>query len=163
MNLLLVRHAEAEDAAVSGADFTRKLTAHGQQSASDVARALRHCLSGSVLIWSSPLLRTHETAEYVAQALATPVSQYHDAIPAEDLNVLSQDWQALPELPDTLIVVGHQPHLGIWTTRITHISVPVKKASVTGIFLPKADRLEGELQWYALPEMLSRMVPFIRT
>ncbi|MBN2680599.1 histidine phosphatase family protein [Acidithiobacillus montserratensis] len=162
MNLILVRHAEAEDAAVSGSDFTRKLTAHGQQSATDVARALRHCLSGSVLVWSSPLLRTRETAEYIARALATPVSQYHEAIPAGDLNALSHDWQALPELPDTLIVVGHQPHLGIWTTRITHISVPIKKASVTGIHLPNANRLEGELQWYALPEMLSKMVPAIR-
>ncbi|WP_414039252.1 SixA phosphatase family protein [Acidithiobacillus sp. M4-SHS-6] len=163
MNLLLVRHAEAEDAAVSGSDFARKLTPHGRQTAADVARALRHCLSGSVLLWSSPLLRTRETADYIAQAFKTPVDRYHDAIPAGDLNALSRDWQALAEPPETLIVVGHQPHLGIWTTRITRISLPMKKASVTGIYLPKADHLKGELQWYALPKMMSRMVSAPRT
>ncbi len=154
MNLLLVRHAEAEDETVSGSDFARQLTRHGHETAAAVARGLRHCIHGSVLLWSSPLLRTRETAAYIAQAFGIEVESYHEAIPAGDLNTLSRDWQNLSKQPETLIVVGHQPHLGIWTTRLTRVSVPVKKASVIGIHLKAVDQLEGELQWYAQPEML---------
>jgi len=154
VNLLLVRHAEAEDETVSGSDFARQLTRHGQETAAAVARGLRHCIRGSVLLWSSPLLRTRETAAYIAQAFGIEVESYNEAIPAGDLNTLSRDWQSLSKQPETLIVVGHQPHLGIWTTRLTRVSVPVKKASVIGIHLKAVDQLEGELQWYAQPEML---------
>ncbi|MBU2737924.1 SixA phosphatase family protein [Acidithiobacillus concretivorus] len=154
MNLLLVRHAEAEDETVSGSDFERQLTRYGHETAAAVARGLRHCIQGSVLVWSSPLLRTRETAAYISQAFDVEVERYHESIPAGDLNTLSRDWQSLTSQPETLIVVGHQPHLGIWTTRLTRVSVPVKKASVMGIRLKAVDELEGELQWYALPEMM---------
>jgi len=154
VNLLLVRHAEAEDEAVSGSDFERKLTRYGHETAAAVAQGLRHCIQGSVLLWSSPLLRTRETAAYISQAFDVEVDRYHESIPAGDLNTLSRDWQSLSKQPETLIVVGHQPHLGIWIARLTRVSVPVKKASVIGIHLKAVDQLEGELQWYARPEML---------
>lgn len=157
MLLILVRHAEAEEAGVSGSDFTRKLTPHGHASALAVAHGLRQMLSGSITLWSSPLLRTQETAHYLAQALEVEVARYHEAIPAGDLGALQRDWQALPVRPDTLIVVGHQPHLGIWATRLTGVSLPVKKASVLGMHLSHPERLEGELHCYALPEMLAQM------
>lgn len=157
MNLLLVRHAEAEDATVSGADYTRKLTAHGHASAAGVAQGLQQCINGSVLLWSSPLLRTRETAAYIADAFSCPVDRYHEGIPAGDLDTLRQDWQALAKAPDTLILVGHQPHLGHWCAALTGVDLPVKKAACIAIELAAKDTPQGQLLWYALPEVLGAM------
>jgi len=157
VNLLLVRHAEAEDATVSGSDYTRKLTAHGHASAAGVAQGLQQCIKGSVLLWSSPLLRTRETAAYIADALSCPVDRYHEGIPAGDLDTLRQDWQVLAKAPDTLILVGHQPYLGHWCAALTGVVLPVKKAAAIAIALAENDALPGQLLWYALPEVLGGM------
>ncbi|MHB8237804.1 MAG: SixA phosphatase family protein [Acidithiobacillus ferrivorans] len=156
MDLLLVRHAEAEDAGDSGSDFDRRLTAHGHASAAEMAAGLALCVRNQVALWSSPLLRARETAAHLAQALGVAVSRYPDAIPAGDLGQLRHDWQSLSPQINTLIVVGHQPHLGVWGAQLMGISLPVKKASVIAIALDSAGT-GGQLLWYAQPEALARL------
>lgn len=156
MDLLLVRHAEAEDAGNGGSDFERRLTAHGHASAAEMADGLALCVRNQVALWSSPLVRTRETAAYLATALGVEVSSYHDAIPAGDLGQLRHDWQNLSPQTGTLIVVGHQPHLGIWAAQLMGISLPVKKASVIAIALDRSGT-GGQLLWYAQPVALARL------
>ena len=156
MDLLLVRHAEAEDAGDSGSDFERQLTAHGHASAAEMAEGLALCVHKPAVLWSSPLLRTRETAAYIGKALGVTVSNYPDAIPAGDLGQLRHDWQSLSPQSNTLIVVGHQPHLGVWGAQLMGISLPVKKASVIAIALDSAGT-GGQLLWYAQPAALARL------
>ena len=156
MDLLLVRHAEAEDAEAGGSDYARPLTVRGHASAIAMAAGLALCVRGSVTLWSSPLLRTRETAAHLSAALHVEVTRYHDAIPAGDLHRLRHDWQALSAQTDTLIVVGHQPHLGVWGALLMGVSLPVKKASAMAIALDRSG-IGGRLLGYALPETLARL------
>ncbi|MSQ20237.1 MAG: hypothetical protein EXR39_11960 [Betaproteobacteria bacterium] len=59
MDLLLWRHAEAEDGAN---DLARKLTKRGEKQASRVASWLLERLPEQVLLLSSPAVRTRQTA-----------------------------------------------------------------------------------------------------
>ena len=156
MDLLLVRHAEAEDADNGRSDFERQLTAHGRATAEEMADGLALCIRDQIALWSSPLVRTRETAAYLAAALGVQVSSYHNAMPTGDLGQLRHDWQNLLPQTGTLIVVGHQPHLGIWGAQLTGISLPVKKASVMAIALDRTGT-GGQLLWYAQSTALARL------
>ncbi|MEK6298982.1 MAG: histidine phosphatase family protein, partial [Paraburkholderia tropica] len=61
MNLILWRHAEAEDFASS--DLARQLTTRGRKQAQNVARWLRSRLPDDAVILASPAARTIQTAE----------------------------------------------------------------------------------------------------
>ena len=157
MDLILVRHAEAEDAPPGGADQDRELTAHGRKVAAAMAQGLARCVEGRTLLWTSPLPRARQTAERVAHVLEMVIDREHDAIPAGELDVLHADWRSLARRPDTLILVGHQPHLGLWAERLTGVALPIKKASVVAMRLGAEDDLAAKLLWYAHPDALANL------
>jgi phosphohistidine phosphatase len=70
MKLYVVRHGPAEDAATSGADSDRALTAAGRERVRAVARALIEIDEVPRLVVSSPLVRAVQTGEIVALAAA---------------------------------------------------------------------------------------------
>jgi phosphohistidine phosphatase len=61
MNLILWRHAEAEDFAAS--DLARALTTRGRKQAQNVAKWLRTRLPDDTVVLASPAVRTIQTAE----------------------------------------------------------------------------------------------------
>jgi len=61
MNLILWRHAEAEDYAST--DLARALTTRGRKQAQNVAKWLRTRLPDDAVILASPAVRTIQTAE----------------------------------------------------------------------------------------------------
>ncbi|BBF66689.1 hypothetical protein F6A13_08125 [Acidithiobacillus sp. 'AMD consortium'] len=69
MDLLFLRHAEAEDADNGGSDFERQLTAHGRASAEETADGLALCICNQIALRRSPLVRTREMGAYLAAAL----------------------------------------------------------------------------------------------
>ena len=114
MQLILWRHAEAEDNAPS--DAARKLTARGRKQAEKMAHWLRTQAGDELKHWrviASPAVRAQETAA----ALGLPVETV-DAI-APDVsadNVLTAaNW---PNAKHHVIVVGHQPTLGMVAARL---------------------------------------------
>lgn len=104
MDLILWRHAEAEDGAP---DAKRKLTARGRKQAGQVARWLKKRLPPDARILVSPALRTVQTVE----ALELPFEEQAKlGVGASAASILgAAGW---PGAGGTVVVVGHQPTLG---------------------------------------------------
>lgn len=104
MDIILWRHAEAEDGAP---DAKRKLTARGRKQAKQVARWLRKRLPAEARILASPALRAVQTAE----ALGLPFDEAGKiGTGASAGSILgAAGW---PHAGGTVVVVGHQPTLG---------------------------------------------------
>lgn len=107
MDLILWRHAEAEEAQAGMADLERALTAKGQKQARRMGQWLDSQLSDSCRILCSPALRTLQTAE----ALGRKFKIHSDLAPGADPSDIlkAANW---PANKDTVLVVGHQPTLG---------------------------------------------------
>jgi phosphohistidine phosphatase len=104
MDLLLWRHAEAEDGEV---DFERALTARGEKQAHQLARWLRAHLPKKLRILASPTVRTQQTAD----ALELPYETNRRMGPEGCVSELiaASGW---PASSGAVLLVGHQPGLG---------------------------------------------------
>ena len=104
MNLLLWRHAEAED---GHDDMQRALTKRGRKQAELGAAWLRQHAPADLQVLVSPAVRTRQTAD----ALKLDYTVVPDLAPdAEPANVLAASgW---PFASTSVLVVGHQPTLG---------------------------------------------------
>ncbi len=104
MNLILWRHAEAEDGAD---DLARALTPKGERQARAMAKWLHRHLPKGTRVLVSPALRTRQTAQALgwswqdAAALAPGASA--------DQLLAAAGW---PQAQGCVLVVGHQPTLG---------------------------------------------------
>jgi phosphohistidine phosphatase len=106
MQLILWRHAEAEDAHGKD-DMERALTKKGHHQALRVAKWLKPRLQGEWRILASPAKRALQTVEPLGREFAVDDSIRPD-VPAR--NVLkAAGW---PSNERNIIVVGHQPTLG---------------------------------------------------
>ena len=107
MNLILWRHADAEDAAPGKPDAARALTAQGEKQAQRMAAWLGKRLSGEVLILVSPAERAQQTARSLARRFETSHEVGTAAEPQSALKAAG--W---PDGEGTVVIVGHQPTLG---------------------------------------------------
>lgn len=105
MDLILWRHAEAVDGTP---DLTRKLTAKGAKQARDVANWLRPRLPKHTRIIVSPAERTLQTAKALTEDFEIVRDIAPDSSPAAVL--AAAGW---PEQKGAVLVVGHQPTLGL--------------------------------------------------
>jgi phosphohistidine phosphatase len=106
MDLILWRHAEAEDTAPS--DSARQLTARGRKQAQAIAKWLRPRLSHDAVILASPAVRTVQTVEALTD-------QYRSVDPIGP----GATWEAVLDaakwpngIASMVVIVGHQPTLG---------------------------------------------------
>lgn len=107
MDLILWRHAEAEEWDGSRPDHKRPLTARGEKQARQVARWLHRHLPQRPTILVSPAERTLQTAH----ALQLPYA----VEPGVGLGAPAADVLAVAGWPDqkgAVLIVGHQPTLG---------------------------------------------------
>jgi phosphohistidine phosphatase len=104
LDLILWRHAEAEDGAPDGA---RALTARGRKQAKTVARWLTRRLPDDTRILVSPAMRAQETA--AALGLAFTTDERIDVGTTAAKVLAAAGW---PDGDGTVLVVGHQPTLG---------------------------------------------------
>jgi phosphohistidine phosphatase len=104
MDLILWRHAEADDAEP---DADRTLTPKGRKQARRVAHWLLQRLPAKFTVLSSPTRRAQETA----QALGMPVKTTNQLAPGTPVShvLRAAHW---PDQKGLVVVVGHQPDLG---------------------------------------------------
>ena len=110
MNLLLWRHAEAEDFHPRG-DLARPLTRRGLAQAADGARwirALAHAHDWQMRVVASPAQRTQQTAQALTEHPITDARLAPDADPAYYLALAD----GLAHRHEALVIVGHQPTIG---------------------------------------------------
>jgi phosphohistidine phosphatase len=105
MNIILWRHAEAEDGLN---DMARELTGRGHAQAKAMAAFLRKHLPGNTRILVSPARRTQQTAsaltdDFITTSAIAPGASAHAILQAAH-------WSNSNE---NVLVVGHQPTLGL--------------------------------------------------
>ncbi len=128
MDLILWRHAEAEEAADEQHDLQRRLTARGERQAGRMAKWLDRQLPEGAKIYSSPAQRCLQTID----ALGRKFKIRDELSPQCDhTHLLSMaQW---PAAKMTVLIVGHQPALGHTLAHILGlpgIDVSVRKGSV---------------------------------
>lgn len=104
MELLLWRHAEAED---GENDLKRRLTERGEKQARTMAKWIREHQPKDLRIIASPAVRTRQTAE----ALKLPFAIERKIAPDACVSALiaASGW---PQASGSVLIVGHQPALG---------------------------------------------------
>lgn len=128
MDLILWRHAEAEDAAQGQDDLARALTARGEKQAARMAAWLDRQLPEGLRVLASPARRTEQTAA----ALGRKFKLRSELLPGgttEDLLELAQ-W---PRAKGAVLIVGHQPVLGQTVAQLLGLPEPacaIRKGAV---------------------------------
>ena len=107
MDLVLWRHAEAQEWAVSADDMARSLTARGEKQATRVGRWLDRQLPEGTRILVSPARRCEQTA----MAMGRKYKVKPELAPGCSVTQLL-DLVQWPSAKGTALVVGHQPVLG---------------------------------------------------
>lgn len=107
MDLILWRHAEAEDAVGGLPDACRRLTDRGQEQARAMGRWLKEHMPENVRILVSPAQRTQMTAHALGLPFVIEPLIGIGAYPRELL--AAADW---PNHDGAVLIVGHQPTLG---------------------------------------------------
>jgi len=110
MNLILWRHAEAED---STPDMERVLTARGKKQAARMAEWLKSQLPADTIILVSPAARTQQTARALTNQFTT-LDTLAPGCSAQQL-LTAANW---PDDDTTVLIVGHQPTLGLAAAKV---------------------------------------------
>lgn len=107
MELILWRHADAEQAAEDQPDEARALTAKGRKQAQKMAEWLNRTLPENCTILASPAVRTLQTVEALGRNYKVSSALASNAHPEDLLRAVG--W---PGNQEPVLVVGHQPTLG---------------------------------------------------
>jgi phosphohistidine phosphatase len=150
MELILWRHAEAEDGVP---DAARKLTEKGLDQAKRMSDWLKLELPENTLVIASPARRTQQTAMALRSDFAT---NDKIGIGASVNNILTAaNW---PNAQGAVVIVGHQPTLGEVASYLIPVipsGLSVKKGSVWWIrYQKKENIIESVLHAVIYPEML---------
>jgi len=154
----LLRHGIAELHGARADDDARILTETGNRRMKQIGRGLKKRFPKAEVIYSSPLIRCVETAEWVEKAYGSQiVVKTFDAL-APDAG--AGDFRALIDGSDArrIICVGHEPNLSKTMLAVTKMSsdgvIELKKGGCYGI------RMFGDgaaqLEWMLPPRVLRR-------
>ncbi len=134
MKLILARHGAAEDHG-SKPDPERALVDKGREQATMMGKVVAATLGVPGAVWSSPLRRAVETARgaMAAMGLKTEPKLTTDLGPGGDAEQLA--WLAHRSGCDLLMLVGHQPDLGLFAARLLGMrsEIDLKKGAFTVI------------------------------
>jgi phosphohistidine phosphatase len=156
MHLVFVRHAKAQDHAPGLLDEKRMLTPKGRKKTQAIGKGLQVFLKTctDVRIWASPAERSRQTADIIGEILDCGPAEEHPAIYSGSLEELISLWGHLKE-NQTLIIVGHEPFLSIWSQQLAGITIPFKKCAAAGFYVGMANI--ATFRWFADPKALIQL------
>ena len=171
MQLIFFRHGPAEPRKEGRDDAFRPLTSTGRKKTHTASVGLRQFLisqgisisSENLRIWSSPLVRSVETAEIIGKSLQLPY-QIQPFLAGDELallleaidNEIAKSHKQIQAHKQTVIVVGHQPDLGNWCEMLTGFNLPLKKCAVAGLLLNMEQPHASQLSFFMQPAVLRR-------
>jgi phosphohistidine phosphatase len=164
MNLLIVRHATAEDrlafATSESNDDLRPLTEQGRQRMHGAAAGLRRLLPAIDVLATSPLTRAVQTAKVLAASFdEPPIIEVPSLAPGVGAAEVSR-WLRAQPADGTVAVVGHEPDLSsliAWLTTGASSNGYVKLRKGGACLLAcnvPADACKFEMQWLLTPKQL---------
>ena len=145
MDLILWRHAEAEDEDDDMADIDRPLTPKGEKQAQRVGAWLDRHLPDGTRVLVSPALRCQQTALALGRKFKLRDELAPSATAADLLEVAQ--W---PHARYPVMLVGHQPVLGEALARLLNVSnggCNVRKGAVWWLRTRERDGHEQTLVW----------------
>ncbi len=156
--LYVVRHAVAEDVGEDGTDFSRRLTKKGRKRFERLVEQLAADGMAIDVIATSPLVRTRETAEIIAEVLG---GKKRPSIEVVQALAPSSNWEALVEWTvrqdaTSVAWVGHSPCVGrLVATTIGDgtASIRMQKGAIASIRLDDGPGQPGDLEWLATPDI----------
>jgi phosphohistidine phosphatase len=167
MNLLVIRHAIAEDkeafAKTGRNDDLRPLTEDGRSKMRRGAQGLRAIVGRAAVLASSPLVRARETAEIVAPTLGVARVEMVEALRPDQSFDEMVKWLRSRDVPNDndriVAVVGHEPHLsGLVTWLMTgsdESRLELKKGGACLLhFDGEPGKGDGTLRWLLTPSHL---------
>lgn len=128
MDLILWRHADAQDEDESGDDLKRCLSSRGEKQAVRMATWLDRHLPEGTRILCSPALRCEQTVLPLGRKY-----KLRDELAPDREHSLMLQAAGWPDARQPILVVGHQPALGQAIARLLgfkHDTCPIRKGSV---------------------------------
>ncbi len=128
MDLILWRHAEAQEWTQGCDDMARRLTSRGEKQAKRMAGWLDRQLPDNTRILVSPAVRAEQTANALGRKFKIRPELAPDGTVAQLLELVQ--W---PDARGCVLVVGHQPTLGQTISQLIGLSASecsVKKGAV---------------------------------
>ena len=166
MNLLIIRHAIAEDrrrfARTGEDDGARPLTERGRRRMRAAARGLRRVAPKVELLATSPLTRAVQTAQIVGAAYrGVKTVEVPQLAPDASVHALLK-WLQERKSTSTVALVGHEPQLGIFVswllTGLQESFIPLKKGAACMVELKDNVRPgRGKLLWSLRPSQLRNL------
>lgn len=149
MDLILWRHAEAEDGAP---DTARALTRKGHKQASRMADWLKPRLPENTRILVSPARRAQQTALALGLDFSTMEALAPAAAPAAIL-----DAAAWPHHAQSALIVGHQPTFGEVAALLLGSQIPslgIRKGAIWWFATHRTHPEQAVLKAVLIPELL---------
>jgi phosphohistidine phosphatase len=150
MDLILWRHAEAED---GSPDSARELTPKGHKQAAEVAQWLERHLPKETRILVSPAVRARQTAEALTSDFKT-IAEIAPGAPYQAV-LSAAGW---PKHKGAVMVVGHQPtlgHVAAWLIAGEAAEWNIKKAAIWWLtYREREDQGQVVLRAVMSPELV---------
>ncbi|MDE2370838.1 MAG: phosphohistidine phosphatase SixA [Burkholderiales bacterium] len=141
MDLILWRHAEALEAREDIDDMNRPLTPKGERQAHRIANWLNRQLPSSARVMASPARRAQQTADALERKVKTVVALAPDGTVEGLLHAVR--W---PEAREPVLVVGHQPTLGLAAAYLLSGQPAAWAVRKGGLWWLRARERDGALQ-----------------
>jgi phosphohistidine phosphatase len=145
MDLILWRHAEAEEEREGLADLDRQLTARGEKQAARVAAWLDRHLPEGTRIYASPAIRCERTVLPLGRKYKVRDALAPGSTPADVLEVAQ--W---PTSKQAVLIVGHQPVLGETLAHLLQVhggSTPIRKGALWWLRTRERDGQAQTVVW----------------
>ena len=151
--LILIRHGRATPRQGTELDAQRELTKRGREELEKILPELSaHLNSASQFqLGTSPLPRAFQTAEIIGRYLGTDKIEQFDWIAQGEYTGLQERLKNLKP-SSSLVIVGHEPHLGRWSRQFSGFTVPFKKAMAVGFRVTSLEPLRAWPAWMITPE-----------
>ena len=149
MNAFIMRHGEATT--VAATDRCRELTAYGRDQVLAMAKRCKTDFVSVAEIWTSPYVRTQQTAAIVGGAIGKQVITYDFLTPTNNPDKVLK---ALEHANKTILIISHQPLVGTLVDKLADLETGryrMGTAAVANISLPVCAIGCGELSWLYQP------------
>ena len=154
MRLYFLRHGIAEDLANS--DFARELTNRGRKRLANAAKVIKRLGLRPSVIYTSPRLRSLQTAEIIAAELKVDLTVSE----AVNFGFNLSDVQHLTRhmtYDDEVMFVGHNPDLSELVSEMTGSDVAMKKGGLARVDVYDDEAARGELVWLIAPKVFDAL------
>lgn len=153
MDLVLWRHAEAQEAIAGRDDMARALTPRGEKQAARMAKWLDRQLPEGTRIFVSPARRCEQTAQVLGRKYRIREELSPGASTRQLLELVQ--W---PLAKGTVLVVGHQPTLGQTIAQLLGLTEPECAVKKGALWWLRHHQREGQSRTVAVtvqsPDML---------